>query len=108
MACIGNCLAGPNAISHDFFNFSVSVSSCVGGFLVALSDFLPVPVLEDVYPGGSEMFDAFFCRDGGGLLSSTAHFGGGGMLPFGIFIKAWSQVVFKVRGVLQCEVQQSE
>jgi hypothetical protein len=31
IACIGNCLAGASAISHDFFNFNVSVSSSVGG-----------------------------------------------------------------------------
>jgi len=31
MPCIGSCFAGPSAISHDFFNFSVSASSCVGG-----------------------------------------------------------------------------
>jgi hypothetical protein len=34
-ACIGNCLAGASAISHDFFNFNVSVSSSVGGFRAA-------------------------------------------------------------------------
>lgn len=35
IACIGNCLAGPSAISHDFFNFNVSVSSSVGGLRAA-------------------------------------------------------------------------
>ena len=35
IACIGSCLAGPSAISHDFFNFNVSVSSSVGGFRAA-------------------------------------------------------------------------
>jgi len=33
--CMGSCLAGPSAISHDFFNFSVSVSSCVGALRAA-------------------------------------------------------------------------
>lgn len=80
IACIGSCFAGPSAISHDFFNFNVSVSSCVGGFLVLSLSFLPVPVFEETYPGGSGMVDAFFARDGGGLLSSTAHLGGGGIV----------------------------
>lgn len=35
IACMGNCLAGASAISHDFFNFNVSVSSSVGGLRAA-------------------------------------------------------------------------
>lgn len=36
---MGICFAGPRAISQAFFSFNVSVSSGVGGFLVATCDF---------------------------------------------------------------------
>lgn len=85
IACIGNCFAGPSASSQDFFNFNVSISSCVGGFRTDLSDFLDID-LDERKPGGSGRLAAFFDRVGGGLLSSTTHPGGGGICSPGIVI----------------------
>lgn len=75
IACIGSCFPGPKAISQDFFNFRVSISACVGIFLGATCDFLPLVALE-AKPGGSGMLLAFFARGGTGLCNSVTHFGG--------------------------------
>ena len=74
MACIGSCLPGAIAISHDFFSFRISVSSWVGCLRAAICEpFCLLPtVLCDEYSGGSGMLAVFLVRDGGGLLRRIA------------------------------------
>ena len=82
MACMGNCFAGPNAISQHFFSFRVSISSRDRGLdpVVVTDDFcFAVPTVRvAVNPGGSGRFAAFFDRAGMPFWRSRTHVGGEG------------------------------
>lgn len=69
----------------------MSISSCVGTFLAVFSDFFEM-ALFDMNPGGSGRLDALFDLEGGGLLSSTTHFGGGGIDLLDIMQNSLSRV----------------
>lgn len=105
-ACIGSCFAGPRAISHDFFNFKVSVSSCVGGLRVgAWADFC-LPVRARVYPGGSRILSAVLDRGGRPFFRSTTHCGGGGgvdkwLIALGV-LKVVREWIKKSKRVAEC------
>jgi len=91
IACIGNCFAGPSAISHAFLSFKISVSCVVGDLRADICDFyrksagptpdqvyltcLPESAFDPEKPGGSGICPAFLGFGGKPLCRSCVHWG---------------------------------